>query len=1026
MKTNCKRLLSLVVALVMVLVMIPVFQIQAGAVDLNSVNWEDVNANFNPATETTCPFCAGTVTWTELTSGAKPTAGAAHYYVPAGTTADTDFSSIGGSGEGVSMCLYLTPGTVLKARVVARPGCTTNIFGNGAMKSRSTGADNPVVFANSGNTIVNIYGGELNGRTTSDNGGTIEMHKDSKTANGNNTLNIGGTAEIKGGAAVDGGNIYGKYTDVTISGSAEITGGEATRGGNILVNYGTYTQTNGVVKNGTATGKDKLCGGNIIVLNSTVEGEGTGLTISGGQITGGKATDTTNGCGGNIVISKTDALISGGRIGRGYAAANGGAINLGDATSSLTISGGKIFGGVRLEEGVADGPAQNAVNGGLIYSNGGNVTISGGQLGLTQNDVTAGDFHGMVAEKGGSIYMAGGTLAISGGQIYGGESTGSNSKGHGGNVYAIGAEILMTGGTVEAGVAPRGGNFLLFRGSSLNVAGASAENIATIRDGESKTHGGNIYAYGFSGQAGNAVTVGANTMISGGKAITNAAGHGGNITVDSPADATSVSTLTINGGTITGGQANADGGNVYATGTTTTATMTGGLVENGTGEKTDVADDPETPDDETAVVYKPNNMAVFSGAVMHFQGGTLNNGGFKVDSANSKLYLSGNATVNPEDSRLAATTGANVYILQGWSGAVRLYTDEQEDITFGTQLTTVKAGELSGTGEFVAGDVAYTGTLSYQGLSASVVLDDRTDAVGDMAVGNIKFLNLSDGTDAKWATSLNSYDITKHYIRLSSQTGEFELTKDVIMDVGNKPNLPTLTSTEEVTLSLIDTNNDGFDAAKCSPVKITGNVTLDRDVTADGKRYIAIDNEDGTVSAHRVSMEVTNVLLSTEQNGYAFQAKFEADATVKANMEYGIVASKIDMPGTDFVVENSAAGQKVNDWTVSTELPEDGVVNGHGIGKILVEGSTKTSVATKVYTNLYMTITVSEDADPLTIVSDEENVGEQAGIGVSLLDILKVIDQNWTEYEAAQQKVNAFVAPYAEIFAGEFTNINAE
>ena len=461
------------------------------------------------------------------------------------------------------------------------------------------------------------------------------------------------------------------------------------------------------------------------------------------------------------------------------------------------------------------------------------------------------------------------------------------------------------------------------------------------------------------------------------------------------------STLLITGtAIINNGYTTADGGLIYLDGVD--ATIAGAKLQDGHGAKGNdlfALDSTvnitgcliKTADAEQSAagnVYIENTVLQLTDTAVEFGGVTVGNG--------ATLRLAGE-TVADDAGPIELTGDGKVQLLAGWSGSATLSDGVQTGAKWGAALTQVQAGAVTA-GVFTPGDAAYTGKLHYSNVSGSpdVVLTEKADAAGTVAVGSVQYRNLSDGQIDKWADGLQDYDAAKYYVRFTNQTGEMTLTKDLIVDVNGKTNLPVFTSVEEVSLSLLDAANNDYDGV--GKVKTAGSVTLRRDVTAAGKRYITLDNDDGTVSAHRVGMTLESVALSTAHTGYYYQARYEFDDAVKGAIHtYGIAASVVDMPGSDF----DGADKDDNAWTTETKaLVSGGLVNGHGIVNILKTGVDNAArLDAKIYANPYLKLNLN--GQTVTMVADTENAGTDGGVHLSLLDVLTLVDDCWLKLNTA-------------------------
>ena len=299
------------------------------------------------------------------------------------------------------------------------------------------------------------------------------------------------------------------------------------------------------------------------VAAAEVNGTTLNLCLNGQTLTAkaGSRVFTIKGGG---KVNLTDCRGSGEVLATTYGSA-GAIVNLASSdTTQFTLYGGTLRGT----------SVNNVINGGLIYSNGGPVTIhggavrngvalstssktvrggniridGGGTLTITGGVISGGQNIGLTGDKcrGGNIYMgAGTTLNISGGMIENGVTSGEN----GGNIYVESeSTVYITGGIIRGGSATkRGGNFYInSTASKVSTVNMSGGTVAYSRELDAVSMGGNFY-----------VNIGGVFNLSGGTVCDGAASNGGNIYLNPMAK------LTMTGGTIQNGCSSGNGGNVY-------------------------------------------------------------------------------------------------------------------------------------------------------------------------------------------------------------------------------------------------------------------------------------------------------------------------------------------------------------------------------------------------------------------------------------------------------------------------------
>ena len=305
------------------------------------------------------------------------------------------------------------------------------------------------IYVNGGNFI--LQSGTISGGT-GDFGGSVAI-SGNKGVNGQMDMYDG---SITGGqGSNNGGNVFvGKTGGFNLHGGEIADGTAGNRGGNIACT-GTIHFYGGVVKNGTAT-----IGGNVL-LESTLAGEMTGGTISGGiaethagnlfiagqfKMTSGVIADGTvtgeTGRGGNIYVSDNASFeMTDGEITGGTSNENGGNVYVKADTTDGTNPGTFVLSGGTVTKGTA--------------SQGGNVYLqadskfgtAAGVLNMSGGVIS----EGSVKTAGGNV-AALGTFIMSGGEIKGGSTEAETDHKYGANVYTVpgkdGCSFTMTGGTI--------------------------------------------------------------------------------------------------------------------------------------------------------------------------------------------------------------------------------------------------------------------------------------------------------------------------------------------------------------------------------------------------------------------------------------------------------------------------------------------------------------------------------------------------------------------------------------------------
>ena len=298
------------------------------------------------------------------------------------------------------------------------------------------------------------------------------------------------------------------------------------------------------------------------------DSSGSTVQIDGGYI----CSNSVNEIGGGAAISAekpTTININGGYIYNNTSHGNGGAITA-KSGSTIHITGGCIFENTASFDSPASDGKTTYGFGGAIYSEGANVTVSGGYIFSNSAKTNANG-------GGGAIYAQGGSVVLNGGYLFDNSAQG----GYGGAVYMKDGTLTVSGSAVLAGnrsvknggiegtgtLDAGGGAVALFGSKNVTICGGY------ITGNESEKTGGGLYCRELS-----AVTMDSGYVTNnkaqnfGCDAHINMDGGGGIRLEDK-------SKLVLNGGYITGNMA-CSGAGICVTGKSSDAllTMNGGYI----------------------------------------------------------------------------------------------------------------------------------------------------------------------------------------------------------------------------------------------------------------------------------------------------------------------------------------------------------------------------------------------------------------------------------------------------------------
>ena len=355
MNVTCKRLLSWLVVVTMVLSMVPVLDLSNFAVTtqaaenpaqgiLNAI--EALRSEFATAAATNatvsaiCPVCGGeeAAEWTPLTGAANQMAPTTenphpHYYLSNDVTFAGQGTNFGGRND-QSICLNLNGNNITangKALDITN-GNTINVMDSAETDGVVTGTADAyygaAINVGNANAVCNIYGGTFkkescNGSVVNirNNGGTINMY--AGTIDASEAVNDSWATTISlmtNGSVKSTFNLYGGLVKC----------GTLTKGGvqyraNIMLGYSNYSgatfnMEGGTVVGGTYSGAAGGGGATFAVVM------GNTLKISGGTVYGGKFGTDTEGNSSGTLGANIFSLYNG--------------------AGNLEISGGTIVGGI--------------------------------------------------------------------------------------------------------------------------------------------------------------------------------------------------------------------------------------------------------------------------------------------------------------------------------------------------------------------------------------------------------------------------------------------------------------------------------------------------------------------------------------------------------------------------------------------------------------------------------------------------------------------------------------------------------
>jgi hypothetical protein len=254
---------------------------------------------------------------------------------------------------------------------------------------------------------------------------------------------------------------------------------------------------------------------------------------------------------------------------------------------------------------------------------------------------------------------------------------------------------------------------------------------------------------------------------------------------------------------------------------------------------------------------------------------------------------------------------------------------------------------------------------------------------------------------------------------------------DYLVDIAGNGNNGTMTISGTGNLSVFDSANADFDGGR--NFTVTEGIKLNTDVTViedeEGLRYVTITEPDGSYSAHHLAMAVDTINLNMEKVGLSYGATYKCDDVLAGMISsYGIVVSVNDMPGAKW-----SSTDKYTEHFEFVPVKHTVTSESNYVTNIFSDSRTAEKNAQfgqmKIYANAYIKIDLNGDGVLEVLVADTENAGKKEGVAWSLLDAMVYIDENWSDYAAEQEAIEAFYDTWYDkgmsSYRDAFTNLDS-
>ena len=886
-----------------------------------------------------CPHCwesGEQATWTEwhnknnTSTSLLAETGSAHYYLT-GTVTRKGIIGIGTSSVKDNDIVFDAAGqtwTTTDKKLFNLYGTLSLMDSVGGGKFTSTGHTeaNGGVIMGSGSCTFNMYSGVLSR--------TVKSGEEMK-----NVL-VGGILYAPSSSST---NVYGGTIRDGISASVSAKK-NICKGGNICAE-GSFTMTAGA-----------LIGGKAYTNSYILQDTANPILNSSGNAT------TYTGTGGNLYVSG-EATITGGHLVDGNAGYGG---NLyASSTAKLTLSGAVLRGGVADETAGTTNPDHN------LYMYGGNLYITGSsskQQVLAIEDTVLRS--GNAREFGGNIYATMTDLTLRNSIITDGVAgLQSGDDGRGGNLYLTGTVI---GDMYDTTV---GNGYALGHGGNLYAPDGIAFYMYSglFTSGEAKSYGGNMYCNGMYLHGG-IITNGTSGLNGGNIFVYEGASNF--LTIEATADAPAP--------IVSNGKASSLGGNIYIS-KNTTGTITGAIIENGTG---DTGSKNSSFNADNVYANVGTTLTITDSVIRGIEAdGTSGNGVY----AGNKLILCGDTTITNEEKASCiyiASTG-KLTVDETFSGETSVAFEDSHFADPEEPQGGTLADQNTATGVFT-GKLLLEGYLgrNYGMPAVFAEANDQKLYVASTAVIN--------GDETSWyrdATAAAAAIPQGAYLRLFATNNTIEMTGDLTVDLNGK----NLTVTGTGKLSGFDSANDEYEAYGVATVGAGVEVEPAYQATK-GRHYIAVTNEQGT-SFHRLGMHVSTVSVRPSLAGIYYNGIWECDDILKAKIKtFGVAVSTNDMPTAESLSELD---------TICTAYKADKFEAGKEKTSVLIKNILKADAdnakrgTTEIHTALYTVIDDSSGKD-LVIMGDDNGFAD-GGVTYTLQSVLQKVDLIWPKLTESQQ-----------------------
>ena len=556
-------------------------------------------------------------------------------------------------------------------------------------------------------------------------------------------------------------------------------------------------------------------------------------------------------------------------------------------------------------------------------------------------------------------------------------------------LYAAGAAFNMYGGTISGGHSVYGGNVSVGTGTA-NIKGG------LITGGKAVSGGGNIF-------------VGTGSLTTGKAKIVDGevtGGSGGNIYMSGTAATLNSTTV------ISAGEASSYAGNVYVYGSAANVTIACDLTDGHAN--------------------MAGNFAVAGGAKVTLDGATVSGGTIDTDS---NIQYNGRVDAGTLILKNDANCVGGVMFLKDATSILNV------DESFNGEVTIWQNGDTYKPGDSVRNftcSAAFPGIVRNGNMKVASAVSDLKDVYASFAMvwdgaSGLKcpaqgvVYNGTLTPAASGQAAVDAYTTAMADEELEEKPQYVYVTEDVELKNGAEVAIwagSDITVSGNGVVAGVARKNDNY-AEQGAAITVSGDVTVAEEVTAGGRRYIALNdatgNEPNKYTFHRVETKLTNVTVNVANAGIYYKAEYQFDEIVKDRVaSYGV---NVHLEGA--AKEGKTASSDMGAYDAENHIL---TASSHGVYGVFKDGkaSNMEDGQIKLCGNPYLAINTTNNKE----ASDCPEFTAAESVNMSMADAMEMANEKWDRLtEEGKTNLKQFFAQWLEEgawdaqWAAELTNL---